>query len=196
MQDFERIFTVVNTQYGVIMGSNNVLFIKAGLHGSTYGYENKYLQIARNINKKYGFTVICASNPRDDVLNPLEQDMAVIADVCKDFTEYSVYYQGISNGAVLGACYGYTFPHIKKMLLINPPLFINWNKIKEGLQQWKGENVNVIVGENDPSAKYAPMIDFAKNDKVKYSVIKNADHNFCNMLTEFINLTEEYLLRG
>ena len=70
--------------YGIIKGSSNIiLFIKSGQDGSMYGYENKYLKIAKNINKKYGATVICSSNPFDGN-NPLDNAMEVIEDFCKD----------------------------------------------------------------------------------------------------------------
>ncbi len=65
--NFDIIFskTIDNEEvnYGIIEGNNTVLFIKAGQDGSMYGYQNKYLTIANNINKNYGYTVICSSNP-------------------------------------------------------------------------------------------------------------------------------------
>ena len=67
---FERTIKRLNgndeTDYGIIDGSNIIVFIKAGLLGSCYGYENKYLQIGRNLNEKYGCSVISASNPSGD----------------------------------------------------------------------------------------------------------------------------------
>lgn len=38
----------------------------------------------------------------------------------------NIYYMGMSNGAVLVARYGHMHPEIKRMLLINGPLMINW----------------------------------------------------------------------
>ncbi len=34
-------------EYGIIDGNNTIVFIKAGLEGSCYGYENKYVRIGR-----------------------------------------------------------------------------------------------------------------------------------------------------
>ena len=66
-EDFDEVielpFNGETIQYGVVNGSNTIVFIKAGANGSMYGYENKYLQIAKNINKSHGYTVICSSNP-------------------------------------------------------------------------------------------------------------------------------------
>lgn len=50
-------------EYGIIHGNNTIVFIKVGLKGSIYGYKNKYLRIAKKLNKEHGCTVIVASNP-------------------------------------------------------------------------------------------------------------------------------------
>ena len=75
--------------YGIIEAKNTVLFIKAGQDGSMYGYQNKYLTIANNINKNYGYTVICSSNPLRKS-NPIEQAIKVIEDYCtqKEFASF------------------------------------------------------------------------------------------------------------
>ena len=44
--------------YGVISGNESFVFIKPGLSGSIYGYENKYLKIAERLNEKYGCNII------------------------------------------------------------------------------------------------------------------------------------------
>ena len=181
-------------RYGIIEGSRTILFIKAGQDGSVYGYDNKYLKIARKINKKYGCTIICASNPFDGKNNPLDYDMNIVDDYCKKFNDYKVYYMGHSNGGVIGAIWGYQYPQIKGMLLVNPPLFYNWHKIKAGLSAFRGDKCFVIIGELDSSHKYAQMIDLIKNDRVKVDTIKNADHNFTNSISDFMNLPETYLL--
>ena len=49
-------------EYGIIHGNNTIVFIKVGLKGSIYGYKNKYLRIAKKLNKEHGCTVIVASN--------------------------------------------------------------------------------------------------------------------------------------
>ena len=101
-EDFEIIFSKTidgeEVNYGIIEGNNTILLIKAGQDGSMYGYENKYLTIARNINKEFGYTVICSSNPLRKT-NPLEQAMEIIEDYCeqKGFDDYQVYYASESE---------------------------------------------------------------------------------------------------
>ena len=110
--------------YGIIKGNEIIVFIKAGQDGTIYGYQNKYLKIANSINKKYGYTVICSSNPFDGT-NPLDNAMKVIKDYCNEqqIEKYKIYYMGHSNGALIGAWFGIKYPEIKRMLLVNGPIF-------------------------------------------------------------------------
>ncbi len=179
--------------YGIIEGNNTILFIKVGQNGSIYGYDNKYLKIAKYMHQKFGCTVICASNPYDGKTNLLEFDMNFIDTYCKKFKSYNIYYMGISNGAVIGANWGHLYPQIIKMLLINPPLFINWHKIKSGLSHLKETSATIIIGELDPSFKFAGMINLINNNKLHLITLSNVDHNFTNNLSDFVLLPEQYL---
>ena len=85
---YDKVFTkefkdIATIEYGAIKGNNTVVFIKVGQDGSINGYEDKYLKIATNLNKKYGYTVIVASNPFDGT-NPLDHDMNVVKNYCKE----------------------------------------------------------------------------------------------------------------
>lgn len=191
MENFQEIFSVEDTEYGIISGNSTVFFIKAGQGGNIYGYENKYLQIATNANKKYGYTVICASNHWDRKNNPLKQDGAVINECCRNTQK--IYYMGVSNGGIIGAIYGHLYPQITRLLLINPPLFINWPRIKRGLQGFQGEKGTIVVGELDASYRFADLIKLVNNHRIHVTTIANADHNFKGKLSEFINLPEQYL---
>lgn len=64
---FDKIITKKFTdeviiEYGIVKGSGCILLIKVGRDGDIYGYENKYLKISKNINEKYGFSIVVASN--------------------------------------------------------------------------------------------------------------------------------------
>ena len=65
-------------QIVIVKGSTTMLFIKGG-SGSTYhGYNNKYLDIARTINQKYGLTVAVSSNKLFSVIDLKEELQSVI----------------------------------------------------------------------------------------------------------------------
>lgn len=88
--------------YGIVNGNNTIVFIKAGQDGSLYGYQDKYIKMAKRLNQKYGCSVICSSNPFDG-RNPLDNAMEVIKDYVAQFDDYTIYYLGFSNGALIGA---------------------------------------------------------------------------------------------
>ena len=101
---------------------------------------------------------------------------------------------GVSNGAILGARYGCHYPEIKKMLLINGPLMINWLQTRKGVEKYKGERVTFVYGSLDPSYNYREAISLIQSEsKVDLVVVEGADHNFRGMENHFSKLIEEYL---
>ena len=43
---------ITTIEYGIIEGNNTIVFIKSGQNGSIYGYNNKYIKMAKRLNKK------------------------------------------------------------------------------------------------------------------------------------------------
>lgn len=178
--------------YGIVEGNNIIVFIKAGQNGSLYGYQNKYIKMAKRLNKKYGCSVICSSNPFDGN-NPLDNAMEVIEDYAKRFDDYKIYYLGYSNGALIGAWFGITYPKIKRMALVNGPLMYNLYKTKEGALSFKGESINFIYGEHDQSTPYLELLKSIENDKIKIFVEEGQDHHFSKSEEEFQKIPDKYL---
>ena len=175
--------------YGIIHGNNTIVFIKTGLHGSYYGYEKKYLKIAKLLNKKHGCTVITASNP-DGYLADFESDMKslkVYAHYHK-WDNYQIYYMGHSNGASLGIINAYKFPEIKKLVCINGPLMINPQKLIPGLETFNGKKMYLVYGSKDPSFEMLKLYSQLESDKIEFVRIQGASHNFCECLELFIVL--------
>ncbi len=181
--------------YGIVKGNETIVFIKAGQDGSMYGYQNKYLKIADNINKKFGYTVICSSNPFDGT-NPLDNAIKVIEDYCneQEIDDYKIFYMGHSNGALIGAWFGVNYPRIKRMLLVNGPLIYNWHKTKEGIQKFSGEKLVLVYGSLDQSFQYTGLIKPLENEKIKLEIIEGQDHHFSRDTFDFKKLPEKFLL--
>ena len=178
--------------YGIVEGNNIIVFIKAGQDGSLYGYQNKYIKMARRLNKKYGCSVICSSNPFDGN-NPLDNAMEIIEDYAKIFGNYKIYYLGYSNGALIGAWFGVKYPKIKRMALVNGPLMYNLHKTKEAALSFKGESINFIYGEYDQSIGYAELLKSIENDKIKVFIESGQDHHFSKSEEDFQKIPEKYL---
>lgn len=179
----------IDIEYGIIKGNNTVVLIKVGQDGSIYGYDNKYLKIATNLNNKYGYTVISSSNPYDGT-NPLDNAIEVIDEYCQS-KDYTIYYMGHSNGARIGMYYGNLYPQIKKMLLINAPIFINFDKIKKELSNINDKEIILVYGKEDQSYKFKTLIDSLLKDNIKLEII-NTDHYFTNNIDNFIQLPEDH----
>lgn len=178
--------------YGIVEGNNIIVFIKAGQNGSLYGYQNKYIKMARRLNKKYGCSVICSSNPFDGN-NPLNNAMEIIEDYAKIFDNYKIYYLGYSNGALIGAWFGVKYPKIKRMALVNGPLMYNFHKTKEGALSFNGDMISFIYGEYDQSIGYVDLLKNMENDKIKVFVEKGQDHHFSKSEESFQEIPEKYL---
>lgn len=178
--------------YGIVEGNNIIVFIKAGQNGSLYGYQNKYIKMAKRLNKKYGCSVICSSNPFDGN-NPLDNAMEVIEDYAKRFDDFKIYYLGYSNGALIGAWFGIKYLKIKRMALVNGPLMYNLYKTKEGALSFKGESINFIYGEYDQSIGYVELLKSIENDKIKVFIEEGQDHHFSKSEEDFQKIPEKYL---
>ena len=178
--------------YGIVEGNNIIVFIKTGQNGSLYGYQNKYVKMAKRLNKKYGCSVICSSNPFDGN-NPLDNAMEVIEDYAKRFDDFKIYYLGYSNGALIGAWFGIKYPKIKRMALVNGPLMYNLYKTKEGALSFKGESINFIYGEYDQSIGYVELLKSIENDKIKVFIEEGQDHHFSKSEEDFQKIPEKYL---
>lgn len=74
-----------------------MLFIKGGSGSTYYGYNNKYLDIARTINQKYGLTVTVLSNKLPSKI-ALKDELQSVFKAMN--THYQVLFAGVSSGAV------------------------------------------------------------------------------------------------
>lgn len=174
---------VIDDKYGIIKGDKDVFFIKTGVLGSIYGYQNRYLKLAKRVNFKYGLTVIVSANLSDSTL---DDDFKRLSDYINDS---NLYFMGDSNGAVQGIQQEFNNVNVKRMLLVNLPLMINLHKTKEGIKNYSGKLV-LVFGSKDPSFNYLPLIQEFRNANVV--VIPGQDHNFSKG-DEFLYLPDKYL---
>ena len=166
---------VIGKQFGIIQGEKYLVFIKTGKGGSIEGFKNKYLNICDFLFKKYGYTFVVSANPKDSVCD-LEEEIKCISKYVGDYKE--IIFVGISNGAFIGAAQYRKIEKIKNAVLINAPLMINFHKIKEGAQKFRGDNMYFLYGEADPSFRYIEILNVIKNTACKYKIIKGEGHDF------------------
>ena len=79
--NFDFQVTELGIEYGVILGNEKIVFIKCGLLGSLRGYHDKYLKVAKELNKEYGYTVVCSTNPDLGKIDQLQLGINFITSV-------------------------------------------------------------------------------------------------------------------
>lgn len=192
-KDFDLI---LNNQIAIVKGSTTMLFIKCGSGSTYYGYNNKYLDIARTINQKYGLTVAVSSNKIFSVIDLKEELQSVFTALN---THHQVLFAGVSLGAVSAIEQSPDIYDLQNILLINPPITISLPKIKRSLEAKKGACFNFVFGSNDPTYRFLPLLDNVKSQStINLKIVEWADHNFKGMEKEFkglfINFVENNLI--
>ena len=186
-------YTVANedVDIGVVDGNNTIVLIIPGQNTGLYGYEDRYLKLARHLNNKYHATVIVSSNPyKND--NPIEELMYIVKRYAKRFNKYKVYYFGFSKGTNIGSQFATLNDKIKRLVLVNGPLMINPHKTREGISRFKGERLTFIFGSLDPSFKYSELITMVPKENVYLEILENISHNVENEKI-FLSLADKTL---
>ncbi len=192
IKDFDLVF---NNQIAIVKGSTTMLLIKGGSGSTYYGYNNKYLDIARTINEKYGLTVAVSSNKLFSKID-LKAELQSVFKALN--THYQVLFAGVSSGAVAAIEQSPDIYDLQKLLLINPPFTISLPKIKRSLEAKKDATFNFVFGSNDPTYRFLPLLDYVKSQSsINLKIVEGADHNFKGMESEFkelfINFVENNL---
>lgn len=182
---------VIENYFGIRKGNSVLVFIKTGRGGTVFGYNNKYLHIANQIYRVYGYTVVVSANPLEYDCD-LEIEMRYIENELG--IPEKIYYLGMSNGALMGAQQCWKLPRVYRMMLINGPLMINLHKTINGLRKYMSGEVFLIYGDEDPSYQYLALIEKAELPNVIMKVIAGADHNFQGREDDLTLLVIEELL--
>ena len=142
----------VKLDIGIYHGNNHFFLIMVGIGGDILGSNNKYKKIATRLNEDYGYTVIVSSTPSSSYLHSKDSFNEIMKYInsygtLNGFKDYDISIMGNSGGGTLAGWYSYKIAKIKKLLLINPVLIINFHKTKKGLKEFDGEFAFVIFGQ-------------------------------------------------
>ena len=187
MNDFTHVVSDNNLSIGYIPGSTKVLFIKTGQGGTIYGYDNKYLDLATQVNEKYGYSVFVSATIID-TKDSFQKDIQLVEE-CLKTSDFEIYYMGVSKGGLIGIWYGCDEPRIIKMVSINAPLMINYHgKTLPGIKKLGMDKLTMVFGSLDPSYKYVPFVDKRAN----VQIINGADHNLSNSQMDLFDLVTNH----
>ena len=193
--DYDASLSYRGVNFGLIEGENGLFVVKTGSSGNIYGHEEKYLKLAIHIKDKYATSVIVSDNPLEITpVDNMDATMTVADKYRQDYEISLVYYFGVSKGGQYAAMFAYQYQWVTKWLALNMPLFINWHRSRQGLEQLsQSQQMFLLFGDRDPSYPYAEIVDALKNENIKKIIVPNADHNFSASIEEFIKLPEQYL---
>lgn len=191
MNDFDRIYGSEHEpiHIGYISGEGTTLFIKTGQGGSIYGYENKYLDLARRINAKYGYSVFVSATT-SDTKDVYETEMQIVAETFGN-SNYEMFYFGVSKGGLIGCWYGVDNPKIKRILTVNAPLMINFhNRTLPAIKELTFSKLTMVYGSLDPSYRFVGFVERYTNVKI----IEGADHQLKGFSYVYEALATELLI--
>lgn len=189
----EKTFHGDAMQYGMIYGDKGCILIKVGQNGNIKGFNDKYLKMAKSLRDKLSCNVIVSNNPYDNKSDPLGQAIEVAKAEFGNIE--NINYIGISKGASIGARFGCNHEKIKSMILVNGPLTIDWVKIRNGIDAFKGDNVLMIYGNKDPSYPYLGILKAINTEtNLEVKVIEGANHNFVDKWDELVTIIEKGVL--
>ena len=194
--DFDTTYNVTLSsdeclEYGIVYGNENIVFIKSGAGGTARGYKDKYVTMARRLYERGNFTVISAPNPITEKMT-YDIDELIINKIINDkkFDNYTINLIGSSNGGYQNILLAEKLSSVKKMISINMPLMLNFQKATTKLMSLNAVEKIFVYGTLDPSFPFTPLLNARKINKLNILTIEGADHQFVNKLNEFIDLCD------
>ena len=188
MADFEKIVLDADVKIGCFLGSEKILFIKTGQGGTIYGYDNKYLSLAIRIREEYGFSVFVSETTVDNE-ETYKREMEIVNDIFEN-KSLQIYYLGVSKGGLIGCWYGAKNPYVKRIMMVNAPLMLNFHsKTLPAIKSFGCEKILAVYGTLDPSYNYTPFI---KNHTI-LRVIEGANHNLVGSDVSLYDLVRDLI---
>jgi hypothetical protein len=178
--------------YGIIYGNEKIIFIEVGADGSIRGYQDKYLKMVHRVRKRLGATAICASNPCDvEYEDQLVADQTMISKVAVDcgVSDYEVYFAGTSDGGYHNLLLTQRVPQSVKLLGINASL-VDEDGFVEKLEKIPNVKKLLVYGTEDDDYDFVPKLQALECKNLEIITVEGADHEFTDMVNEFIALID------
>jgi len=164
---------------------------------TTEWYQNKYITIANNLVFNYWASVFVVENPwisRDDPEKFFDCAIKFVSEKMNEFwfANFDIDCIWFSAWWHFVWKFAYKYSNIKQILLINPVLRVDFEKLKNALNSfnWK---ITIIQWEKDVDYVFSPLL--KQIPKARVVVLNWVDHQFTNKwgLDLFIWLPEKYL---
>ncbi len=170
--------------YGILLGNEKIVFIKAGSGENHLGRENKYLKMAHRIRNRLGATVICASNYSDDIT--LDKKILKECVAKKGLNSCEIYFVGHSDGAYKNLFLAKYFKYTNKMFFINPS-YIDVEGFTEKLNTFPNAEKILVYGKEDrESCEFVEYLNKFSAGPLQIIAVEGATHEFKGKLDEFV----------
>ena len=194
--DYDKIIRKIvaseEIHYGILYGTEKIVFIKVGSDGSIKGYQDKYLKMAHRAHARLGATVICASNPDVDYDAQVVADKAMISQVAADcgVSDYEGYFVGTSDGGYQNILLCQQVPQTRKLLGINASLNTVEDLVVQ-LQKLPHVEKTLVYGTKDECVfQEIPVLQTIACENLEIITVEGANHEFKGMVDEFIALID------
>ena len=170
-----------------------VVLIRSGAGGTFNGYSDKYLEIAKALQTEGKYSTISSSN---NGIESFQEAITLSKKLARELEADKIFFIGSSLGALQGLQQEAEEPLFSKMILINPPLMVNFHQTTLQAVKQVHSRVNFVFGSMDPSARYIPFLSnvLGKKPNISFTLIPNADHHFSGMLNEFVDICTKFVL--
>lgn len=165
--------------------------------GTTQWYQNKYETIANNLVKDHWVNVFVIENPWISRDNPelfFDCAMKFVKKKVKDcrYRRHKIYAVWFSAWGHFVGRFAYKYPEIKKILLINPVLRVDFEKLKKSLNTFKWK-ITIVQWDKDTDYPFNPLLIQVRRAHVME--LEWVNHQFSNEwgLETFIEIPEKYL---
>ena len=156
-------------------------------------YQNKYMRIAYNLVANRGDQVIVIENPwisRDDPELYFDSAMKYVKDRIDKMDMDAVLRFHVMWFSAWGHFvwrFAYKYPEIQNILLVNPVLRVDFEKLKKWMLEFKWD-ITIVQGNKDTDFGFNPLLDQIPNAKVE--VLEWVDHQFTweDWVEKFVDL--------
>lgn len=177
--------------------ANHFYVIFVGKWWSVDGYQNKYKRMAYNIVANYNAQAIIIENPwisRDNPKLYFNSAMGYIKNKIQELdmdANPKIHIMWFSAGWHFVGRFAHKYPEIKEIVLVNPVLRVDFEKLKKSLNsfEWK---ITIVQWNKDTDYPFNPLLSQIPNAKVE--VLDWVDHQFSNewWLEKFVWLAMDY----
>lgn len=185
--------------------SDTILLTVPGVDGSLNGYQDKYVKIAESVQDEHSAAVVRMENPfitsfhwDSNIRRALDYIQDNAKSICGS-DSFNLVIMGHSAGASVVAHIAWEYPFITRLLLTNPAVDLQFDKIVHGLQEFGGNKITILIGDKDDAmTNLDEIIKIDESHRMRTIVLEGVDHDFSGKagMDMFLSAPHAHLFSG